>query len=91
MILYNLYVMIKEQGKGEGGLVPLTKRRRTLKKAQSGQALVEYIILLSIIVSVVAVFMNRVTGAFDVTTARYGGRIEQQLRTGSAPPTVWNR
>jgi Flp pilus assembly pilin Flp len=66
-------------------------KARRQKRNQSGQALVEYVILLSIVVGIVAVFMNKLSGAFDVTTARYGGKVEQQLRTGNAPPSIWDR
>lgn len=64
-------------------------RRRRL--GNQGQALIEYIILLTIVMGVVAYFLGKMTGSFDITTARYGGKVEQQLRTGSAPATVWNR
>lgn len=63
-----------------------SKRRR-----QAGQALVEYIILLTIVFGVVGYFVKKMTGSFDVSTARYGGSVEQQLRTGSAPASVWNK
>jgi hypothetical protein len=71
------------------GKIKLFLRRR--RGAQKGQAIVEYIILLSIVMGIVTYFISKMTGSFDTTTAKYGGRVEQQLRTGSAPATIWNR
>ncbi|MBS1959870.1 MAG: hypothetical protein JST80_10385 [Bdellovibrionales bacterium] len=66
-------------------------RRKKRRLGNQGQALVEYIILLTIVMGVVAYFLSKMTGSFDMTTAKYGGVIEKQIRTGSAPATVWNR
>jgi hypothetical protein len=61
------------------------------RQSQSGQALIEYVLLLSIVVTIAIASIDRFTGLFDQLTARYGGKVEQQIRTGSAPPTIWNR
>ena len=64
---------------------------RRKRSNQSGQAITEYILLLAIVVGLVAFFMHTITGSFDQTTALFGGKIEKQIRTGSAPATVWNK
>ena len=61
------------------------------RRAQSGQAVIEYIILLSIVMGIMVVFIHKLTDGLDTTTAGLGGQIEKQLRTGSAPPTVWTK
>ena len=61
------------------------------KKNESGQAIVEYILLLSIVVATSAFFMKTLTGLFDKTAATMGAKIEVQIRTGNAPATIWNK
>lgn len=58
---------------------------------QGGQAIVEYVLLLSIVLVGLGLFLQKATSAFDVMTARRGGLIEQQIRTGSAPPSIWKK
>ena len=66
-------------------------RVKNRKKRESGQALVEYMLLVSIIVGLMVGFVGKLTGTFDKTTIRLGGKIERQLRTGSAPATIWKK
>lgn len=71
------------------------KKRETVvhknKHTESGQAIVEYVLLLSIVLGIMVYFMNTLTGSFDDSTARFGGKIEKQIRTGSAPASVWTK
>lgn len=59
------------------------------KKTESGQAIVEYIILLSIVVGVVAFILPKLSKGFDVANLSIGGKMEAQLRTGKAPASLW--
>ena len=61
------------------------------KASKSGQAIIEYIILLSIVVVGLALFLSKYTGLFDNMTVRMGGAMESQLRTGKAPASVWTK
>jgi hypothetical protein len=61
------------------------------RKKQSGQALVEYILLLSIVVGVVGFFVSKLTTSLDTTTGKYGAIVERQLRTGKAPASIWTK
>jgi Flp pilus assembly pilin Flp len=61
------------------------------KKSESGQAIVEYILLLAIVVGVVGLFLSKLTGTFDIATVAMGGKMEKQLRTGKAPASIWTR
>jgi hypothetical protein len=61
------------------------------KKKQSGQAILEYVLLLTIVFGAVGYFLHQLTHGLDVTTAKYGGTVEKQLRTGAAPASVWNK
>ena len=61
------------------------------RKKQSGQAILEYILLLSIILGGLTYFLSKVTEGFDATTAKYGAKIERQLRTGKAPASIWTK
>ena len=53
--------------------------------------MIEYIILLTIVMGTMTYFIGKMTSGFDMTTAKYGGAVEKQLRTGSAPATIWNK
>jgi Flp pilus assembly pilin Flp len=60
-------------------------------KRESGQAIVEYILLLAIVLGMVGVFISKLTGSFDLATTAVGGKMEKQLRTGKAPPWIWTK
>ena len=62
-----------------------------LAKQESGQALTEYILLLSIILVSMSYFLKAISKTIDEMTARQGGMIERQIRTGSAPASLWNK
>ena len=61
------------------------------RSKESGQALLEYIILLSIVFGMVIFFVHKLTGTFDKTTLSLGGKMERQLRTGAAPASLWTK
>jgi len=60
-------------------------------KSESGQAIVEYLLLLSILVGIIGFFVHEITGLMDSGTAVNGAKIETQLRTGEAPATIWTK
>ena len=60
-------------------------------KNEGGQAILEYILLLSIVIPGLIYGVRLLTGASDKSTALYGGSLEKQLKTGSADIKIWNK
>jgi len=58
---------------------------------EGGQAIVEYILLLSIVLVGLGLFIQKISGSFDTMTAQNGAKIEVQMRTGSAPASLWTK
>lgn len=61
------------------------------QKRKSGQAVVEYIVLLTMVVGIMVAFLRTVNGSFNKAVPRMGGAIERQLRTGAASAGVWRK
>jgi hypothetical protein len=61
------------------------------KNPESGQAITEYILLLSIILVALGVFVGKISGSFYKKSASYGGYFEKQIRTGAAPASIWTK
>ncbi len=61
------------------------------QKRKSGQAVIEYILLLSMVVGIMVAFLRTLNGSFDKAVPRMGGTIERQLRTGAASAGVWRK
>ncbi len=59
------------------------------RSKESGQAVVEYIVLISITLGVVVLFAKRMTDLFDSTSPKMGGIFEKQLRGGGASAALW--
>jgi len=53
--------------------------------------MVEYILLLTIVVVGAGFFMQTLSKAIDQMTAAQGGKLERQIRTGSAPASLWKK
>ena len=68
----------------------LTKNLKK-KRKPAGQAILEYILLLAIVVPTLIFFVRKMTDASDQGTARYGGKLEKQLRTSNAPVDMWTK
>ena len=68
------------------GLCELRKNRK-----ESGQALTEYVLLLAIVVPALIYFLGTLSSSFYKTSARYGGSLERQMRTGAAPASIWTK
>ena len=58
---------------------------------EGGQAVLEYILLLAIVLGGLALFLKQVSSSFDLMTATNGAKIEVQMRTGSAPASLWTK
>ena len=58
---------------------------------KSGQAVIEYVILLAITVGGMLYFIRTMTGAFDQSVPKMGGTFERQLRAGAAPASLWKK
>jgi len=58
---------------------------------EGGQAIVEYILLLSIVLIGLGLFLQKISTGFDAMTAQRGGALEKQIRTGSAPASLWTK
>ena len=67
------------------------KKQGNPASGEGGQAIVEYILLLSIILVGLGLFLQKMTSAFDSMTAQRGGALEKQIRTGSAPASLWTK
>ena len=57
----------------------------------SGQAIIEYILLLSIIIGIFAVVLPKMNAGLDQTTTAISSKLETQLRTGRAPTSLWTK
>ena len=55
----------------------------------SGQATVEYVLLVSLSVGIAALFLRTIGAALDRGTLRFGGILEKRLKSGRAPLYVW--
>ena len=62
---------------------------KNLYKDESGQATVEYILLLSVIVFGVSQIGRAVIGALDRGILFLGAQLEKDLKTGRAQINVW--
>ena len=71
----------------------IVRYEESMKKTQknSGQAVLEYILLLAMVVGMLSIFISKFVGSFDAATQKIGGKMEKQLRTGKAPPSIWNK
>ena len=56
---------------------------------RGGQAILEYILLLSIVLGLVTYFLRTMSDRLDSATAVMGGKLEKQLRTGSISVGIW--
>jgi hypothetical protein len=61
------------------------------KKRNSGQAVVEYIVLLTMVIGIMVAFLRTLNGSFNKAVPKMGGVIERQLRTGAASAGVWRK
>ncbi len=60
-----------------------------LQSDDSGQAITEYILLLSFVMAGVAAIMRALLPALNTVTMTIGGELEKDLKTGRAPLDVW--
>lgn len=62
------------------------------REAESGQAVLEYILLLSITIGIMTWAVRFLTEKSDRMVGFYGANVEKQLRTGGTPPNViWTK
>jgi len=61
------------------------------RKQNSGQAVLEYVLLLAMILGGVGFVVAKLRDGSDKITAVSGAKLEKMLRTGSAPPTIWTK
>ncbi len=61
------------------------------RKRQSGQAVIEYVLVLAVVLSVVIVVRVTVVASLDKGVEGVGGRFERELRTGALPATYWTK
>lgn len=69
----------------------MLRRRKFDRKLndESGQALVEYLLLLSLIFTVSVGFSRRIVSALDSSITVFNGTLEKDLRTGRATVRFW--
>ncbi|MCM0605323.1 MAG: hypothetical protein KA715_04475 [Xanthomonadaceae bacterium] len=58
---------------------------------ESGQAVVEYVVILAVAVSIALPLSKQLLGFIDGTVARLGSTLERKLYTGRTPVNVWRR
>ncbi len=61
------------------------------KKSDSGQAVLEYVILLAITVGIMIYFVRNLSSGMNKTIPKWGGSLEVQLRAGAAPASIWKK
>jgi Flp pilus assembly pilin Flp len=64
--------------------------RRFLREEDSGQATVEYILLLAFCALTAVAMSKGILGALDRGVLRLGGQLERDLKSGRAPLGIWS-
>ena len=76
--------------RSRGGFVFLEEHSGGVPDAsQSGQATVEYILLLLFTVGIATGLSRTIIGALDDGILRMGGQLQKDLKSGRAPNNVW--
>ncbi len=65
-------------------------RGKSVQKIR-GQAILEYVILLSITLGLGVFVFNTLTKNLDQSIPKMGGNLEKQLRSGAAPASLWRK
>ncbi len=66
-------------------------RLRKRERNESGQAVLEYVILLGITVGIVVAFTRNLMAGVDKAIPKWGRNLEIQLRAGAAPASLWDK
>ena len=66
-----------------------SKKIKDLHRQESGQAITEYLLLLSIVVFGATALIRGIMSAFDQGILSLGGQLEKDLKTGRAKLSVW--
>jgi hypothetical protein len=61
------------------------------KTRNSGQAVIEYVLLLAMMVGIMVVLLRTLNGAYNKGVPKVGAAMERQLRTGAASAGVWRK
>ena len=61
------------------------------RKRESGQAVLEYVILLGITMGIMIYFLRTLTTGVNRTIPKWGRSFEIQLRAGAAPASLWDK
>jgi Flp pilus assembly pilin Flp len=56
---------------------------------QEGQATVEYMLILSVVIAGAGLLSRKLIQAIDAGILKLGGQLEKDLKTGRAPTDVW--
>jgi Flp pilus assembly pilin Flp len=78
--------MIKLREWGRKSFLPIFER---LVADETGQATVEYILILSVSVVAVSALVRKFFETFDKAVQVIGANLEKDLKTGRAPYSVW--
>lgn len=66
---------------------PLNSKNR--KNNQSGQAVVEYLLILSISIVLSGLLFKGLNSSLDSGIRRFGMQLEKDLKTGRIPSSIW--
>lgn len=56
---------------------------------QEGQAIVEYLLILSVVVAGAGLLSRKLLEAIDTGILKLGGQLEKDLKTGRTPLDIW--
>ncbi len=65
--------------------------KKTRSQKTSGQAVLEYVMLLAIVVGAMTFGVQQLRAVFDKMMLNFGGIAEKQLRTGAGTANLWTK
>lgn len=78
--------MDREAGQSESATARIATR---LCREEAGQAITEYILLLSLVTAISVAVAQAILSILDQITMQFGGQLEQDLKSGRAPVNVF--
>ncbi len=76
--------------RGASAKLRILRAGNRLFRDDSGQAVTEYVLLLSMTLTGTVLIARGILGLLDTITAHFGGQLEKDLKTGRAPISVFS-